>query len=236
MRRKIKEIVHDPAVAEQVTPTEPFFTKRPPLEHGYYAAFNRDNVSVVDMKRSPIQEITPAGVRTGDQLHEVDIIILATGFDAYTGGVLDLNVRGRNGQSLDDKWQDGPVDYLGLMVHGFPNMFMHYCGPYNPAILVNAPILIEQQGEWIAECIRHLRDQRIEHIEPDEQAERGFVELTRQTAAATLIPETDSWWTGTNVDGKERTLLAWVGGFPEYRRLCDEAAADGYAAFKLASA
>ncbi len=235
MRRKIKEIVRDPAVAEQVTPTEPFFTKRPPIEHGFYAAFNRDNVSIVDMKRSPVEEITPTGVRTADAHYEVDIILLATGFDAYTGGVLDLGIRGRDGQPLEAKWQDGPVDYLGLMVHGFPNMFMHYCGPYNPAILVNAPILIEQQGEWIVDCIGHLRERGLNRIEPEEEAERQFVELTQQTADATLIPETDSWWTGTNIEGKKRTLLSWVGGFPEYRRLCDEAAADGYAGFTLTS-
>ena len=233
LRAKIHEIVRDPDVADEVMPKDPFVTKRPPLEHGYYAALNRDNVTVVDMKRSPIENVTAKGISTREGDYEVDMILIATGFDAFTGSVLAMNIRGRDGLELREKWADGPRDYLGLMVNGFPNMFMLYCGPYNPAILTNAPTLIEQQGEWIVECLEHLRAHGYNSVEPLKEAEDQFVELHQQIADATLIPKTASWWTGTNIDGKTRTLLSWCGGFPEYRRVCDEAAAGGYEGLAL---
>jgi cyclohexanone monooxygenase len=232
LRTKIKALVRDPEVAEQITPTVPFVTKRPPLEHGYYSAFNRDNVSLVNMKEAPIAEITPKGIRTADTEYEVDIIIMATGFDAFTGAVLDIDIRGRNGLGLREKWADGPRDYLALTVEGFPNMFMIYCGPFNPAILTNAPTLIEQQGEWIVECLAHMREQGYNYIEPLQDAEDAFVQLHQDTANATLIPETESWWTGTNIEGKPRMLLSWCGGFPAYRDICNEAA-ERYEGFAL---
>jgi cation diffusion facilitator CzcD-associated flavoprotein CzcO len=224
LRAKIKGLVRDPELAERVTPTVPFVTKRPPIEHGYYSAFNRSNVSLVDMKAAPIAEITPTGIRTADAEYEVDIIVMATGFDAFTGAVLDMDIRGRDGLGLAEKWADGPRDYLALTVQGFPNMFMVYCGPYNPAILTNAPTLIEQQGEWIVDCLTYLRENGFDSIEPRRDAEDEFVTLHQETSNATLIPETESWWTGTNIEGKPRTLLSWCGGFPAYRDLCDEAA------------
>lgn len=232
LRTKIKSLVRDSEVAEQITPTVPFVTKRPPLEHGYYSAFNRDNLSLVDMKAAPIAEITPTGIRTADAEYEVDIIILATGFDAYTGAVLDIDIQGRGGLGLREKWADGPRDYLAITVQGFPNMFMIYCGPYNPAILTNAPTLIEQQGEWVAHCLEHMREHGYDYIEPRQDAEDAFVQLHQETSNATLIPETESWWTGTNIEGKPRMLLSWCGGFPEYRRICDEAA-ERYEGFEL---
>jgi cyclohexanone monooxygenase len=233
LRSKIATIVRDPAVAELVTPKVPFATKRPPIEHGYYACFNRDNVTVVDIKGSPIERITPAGIRTTDGEYQVDIIVVATGFDAYTGSLLAIDIRGRNGLSLRDRWAQGPRNFLGLAAHGFPNMFMLYCGPYNPAILTNAPTLIEQQGEWIIECLRYLDATGCDYIEARPESEEEFLRLHQETADATLIPRTDSWWTGTNVAGKTRTLLSWCGGFPAYRELCDKAAADDYQAFTL---
>jgi cation diffusion facilitator CzcD-associated flavoprotein CzcO len=232
LRTKIKALVHDPDVAEQITPRVPFVTKRPPLEHGYYSAFNRDNVDLVNMKDAPIAEITPKGIRTADAEYEVDIIIMATGFDAFTGAVLDIDIRGRNGLGLREKWADGPRDYLALTVEGFPNMFMIYCGPFNPAILTNAPTLIEQQGEWVAGCLGHMREHGYNYIEPLQDAEDAFVQLHQDTANATLIPETESWWTGTNIEGKPRMLLSWCGGFPAYRDLCSEAA-ERYEGFAL---
>lgn len=229
---KIQTLVDDPTVAEQLTPTSPFVSKRPPLEHGYYSAFNRDNVDLVNMKTDPISEITPTGVRTQSGAYEVDIIVLATGFDAYTGPLFDIDIRGRGGLRLREKWADGPRDYLGLAVQSFPNMFMIYCGPYNPAILTNGPTLIEQQGEWIADCLRHMQQHGYDYIEPRQDAEDAFVQLHQDTANDTFIPETASWWTGTNIEGKPRTPLSWCGGFPAYRELCDQAA-ERYEGFDL---
>ena len=222
--RKIRARVDDPALAERLIPFEPIGTKRPPIEHGYYSAFNRDNVSLVDIKAAPIAEITRKGVRLADGTeYEVDILLLATGFDAYTGTVLEMDIRGRGGLSLAEKWAERPANYLGLTVSGFPNMFMHYCGAYNPAILSNAITLIEQQGQWITNCLAQLRDQGIDTIEPRPEAEDEFLLLHDTIAAATPIPDTASWWTGTNVEGKPRGLLSWVGGLPEYTRICNEA-------------
>ncbi|WP_343600738.1 NAD(P)/FAD-dependent oxidoreductase [Mycobacterium sp.] len=236
LRGKISSLVRDPGLAEELTPTSPIGSKRPPIEHGYYLSFNRDNVSLVNMKRTPIEEITATGVRTSDGMeYEVDIILFATGFDAYTGAMLDMDIRGKGGRRLADKWVDGPTNYLGLTVEGFPNMFMIYCGPYNPAILTNGPTLIEQQGEWIIDCLAHLRDNGFESIEPRKEAEAGFVQLHTDTANATFIPGTASWWTGTNIEGKPHVVLSWCGGFPEYRRICTEAAQD-YAGFELTPA
>jgi cyclohexanone monooxygenase len=233
LRSKIHEIVRDSAVADLVMPKVPFVTKRPPIEHGYYAAFNRENVTLVDMKSSPIKRITPKGIRTSDREYEVDIIVLATGFDAYTGSMLAMDIRGRGGKPLGEKWRGDLRAYLGLSVSDFPNMFMVYCGPFNPAILTNAPTLIEQQGEWVTQCIRHMRARGYDYIEARPEAEDRFLKLHGEISNATLIPQTDSWWTGTNIEGKARQLLSWCGGFPAYRQLCDEEAAAGYPGFIL---
>ncbi len=233
---KIASLIRDPELARELTPTSPFVSKRPPIEHGYYSAFNRDNVSLVNIKTAPIEEVAATGLRTADgKEYDVDIILFATGFDAFTGALLAMDIRGKDGRRLADKWADGPTNYLGLTVEGFPNMFMIYCGPYNPAILTNGPTLIEQQGEWIADCLEHLRNNGFQSIEPRQQAEEEFVQLHTEIANATLIPTTDSWWTGTNIAGKPKALLSWCGGFPEYRRVCDEAA-QTYAGFQFTTA
>ncbi|HZD64745.1 MAG TPA: NAD(P)/FAD-dependent oxidoreductase, partial [Acidimicrobiales bacterium] len=230
---KIRNTIRNPEAAAVVTPTEPFASKRPPIEHGYYEAFNRPNVHAVDLKASPITEVTESGINAGGTEYPVDVIILATGFDAFTGSLVAMDIRGRGGRSLRDEWADGPRNLLGLMAHGFPNLFMLYCGPFNPAILINAPTLIEQQGDWIAECIAHMDRHGHDAVEPTREAEDAFLDLHEQVAAATVIPGTASWWTGTNVEGKWRRVLSWCGGFPEYRRLCDEAAANGYQSFEM---
>jgi cyclohexanone monooxygenase len=225
LARKIRERVADPEVAERLIPREPIVSKRPPIEHGYYTAFNRDNVTLVDIKSAPITEITESGVRTADgEEYEVDILLLATGFDAYTGSLLKIDVRGRGGLTLADKWADGLKTYLGLAVNGFPNMFMLYCGPLNPAILTNAVTLIEQQGKWIIDRLSHMLENGLETMEPTELAETQFVDFHNAVAQATLIPSTNSWWTGTNIEGKSSGLLSFVGGFPQYQLLCEEAA------------
>jgi cyclohexanone monooxygenase len=227
MARKIRARVTDPEVAERLIPREPVVSKRPPIEHGYYTAFNRDNVTLVDIKAAPITEITESGVRTADgQEYEVDILLLATGFDAYTGSLMKIDVRGRGGMTLADKWADGLKTYLGLAMNGFPNMFMLYCGPLNPAILTNAVTLIEQQGKWIIERLAHMQENGLESMEATEEAEAQFVEFHKAVADMTLIPQTASWWTGTNVEGKPRGLLSFVGGFPQYQLLCQEAASN----------
>ncbi|MEC9340136.1 MAG: NAD(P)/FAD-dependent oxidoreductase, partial [Pseudomonadota bacterium] len=162
---RIHEIVDDPQVADRLTPKYPFFTKRPPLEHGYYEAFNRANVTLVDVRETPIEAITAAGIRTSDDDFPVDVIILATGFDAMTGTLFDIDIRGRQGLPLKDKWADGPRTYLGLTTAGFPNLFM-ISGPQSPSVLTNMPVSIEQHVEWIADCIAYLNGQGIDSIEP----------------------------------------------------------------------
>lgn len=234
MREKIAQVVRDPERAARLTPTSPFVSKRPPIEHGYYAAFNRDNVSIVDTKENPVAEVTAHSIRMTDGTeHEVDIILFATGFDAFTGSLFALNIRGKDGVALRDRWANGPSTFLGMTVPGFPNMFLHYCGPQNPAILTNGPTLIEQQGNWIGDCLAHMERNGYTVIDTDPDAEAAFMEAHNTIANATLIPGTASWWTGTNVDGKPSGLLSWCGGFPEYRRHCDEAATD-FAAFTFA--
>lgn len=232
---KIHEIVHDPKVADLLAPKYPFFTKRPPLEHGYYEAFNRDNVTLVDVRRSPIGEITPKGVRAGDAEYEVDCIIYATGFDAMTGALFAIDIRGRDGLPLKEKWADGPRTYLGLTTQGFPNMFM-ITGPQSPSVLTNMPVSIEQHADWIAGCIAYMRGRGFERIEPLREAEDGWVAHHNQLADMTLIPQTDSWWVGANIPGKQRLLYPYVGGLDNYRRACDQVAEKGYEGFALIAA
>lgn len=225
MRERIRRLVHDPAVAELVTPTQPFMTKRPPVEHGYYSALNRPNVALVDLKSEPIHQITRSGIVTSAQTYDVDVIIFATGFDAFTGAVLDIDIAGRDGLTLQQKWATGVSTYLGLAYHGFPNLFTLYCGPFVPAY-ANAPVLIEQQAEWILDCLAHMSKVDAVAIEATAHAEAVYKRTHDEIADMTLIPETESWWTGTNVEGKQRTVLPWCGGFQTYRAVCDQAASD----------
>ncbi len=231
IRSKIREIVKDPEVAEALCPKDHLFlSRRPPLEHGYYEAFNRDNVTLVDVRKSPIVEITRNGVRTTDAEYEVDSIIFATGFDAMTGALFAIDIRGRGGQSLRDKWADGPRTYLGLTTSGFPNMFI-ITGPQSPSVLANMPVAIEQHVEWIADCIRYMRDRQLDSIEALPEAEDRWVDHHNQIASFTVIAETNSWWVGTNVAGKPRVVYPYVGGFNNYRQICDDVAAKGYEGF-----
>ncbi len=233
VRAKIRATVHDADVAELLAPKDhPFSTKRPPLEHGYYEAFNRDNVTLVDLHRTPIQTMTAHGVRTADREYAVDSIIFATGFDAMTGALTRMDIRGRGGLSLQAKWADGPRTYLGVATHGFPNMFM-ITGPQSPSVLSNMPVSIEQHGDWIADCLSYLRAHGVKSIEPTLAAEDGWVAHVAEAAAATLLPLTDSWWVGANIPGKPRQLYAYIGGVGPYRTRCDEVAANGYEGFAL---
>ncbi len=233
IRARIRELVYDPKVAELLIPRDHhFFTKRPPLEHGYYEAFNRDNVTLIDVRSTPIEEITPQGIRTSDTEYEADAIIFATGFDAMTGSLFKMNISGRDGITLNDKWADGPRTYLGLATHGFPNMFM-ITGPQSPSVLTNMTVAIEQHVEWITDCINYLRSHGVRMIEAQAEAEEAWVNHATQVAEATLLVNTPSWWVGANIPGKPRLLYPYVGGLGFYKQQCDEVAANGYRGFAL---
>jgi cyclohexanone monooxygenase len=235
IRGKIREMIKDPATGELLAPKDhPFFTKRPPLENGYYEAFNRDNVTLLDARAVPIEEITPRGVRTAEGEYEVDAIVYATGFDAMTGTLFGMGITGRDGLRLQDKWADGPRTYLGLTTRGFPNLFV-ITGPQSPSVLSNMPVAIEQNVEWIAGLIQYMRAHGLDVAEPAQEAEDNWVEHHNQVAAATLLPATDSWWMGANIPGKPRTLYPYVGGVGPFRVICQEVAEKGYEGLVLTS-
>jgi cation diffusion facilitator CzcD-associated flavoprotein CzcO len=235
IRARIRETVHDPAVAELLAPSDhPFFTKRPPLETNYYATYNRDNVELIDINRTPIATVTPAGLRTSEREYEVDAIVFATGFDTMTGTLFKMGIIGRDGLSLKDKWADGPSTYLGLTTHGFPNLFM-ITGPQSPSVLSNMPVAIEQNTEWIAGLIGHMREVGADYSEATAEAERGWVEHHNQVADATLLLGTNSWWVGANIPGKPRTLYPYVGGVGAFRDICADVARKGYEGITLTS-
>ena len=233
IRSKIREIVADPDVAEALTPTDhPFGTKRPCLDSGYFETFNRDNVTLVDLRRTPIVEIVPSGVRTTHAVHELDSLVFATGFDAMTGAVLRIDVRGRGGSLLREKWAAGPRTYLGLATAGFPNLFI-VTGPGSPSVLSNMVVSIEQHVDWIADCISFLRAKGIGAIEATVESEDAWVDHVNELANGTLFPTANSWYVGANVPGKPRVFMPYVGGLPIYRATCDEVTADGYRGFSL---
>jgi cation diffusion facilitator CzcD-associated flavoprotein CzcO len=235
LRCRIRERVTDPEIGELLSPRDhPFFTKRPPLENGYYKTFNRDNVTLVDVRTAPIQEITPHGVRTADAEFEVDTIVYATGFDAMTGTLFKLGIRGRNGLGLQEKWAHGPHSYLGVATHGFPNLFM-ITGPQSPSVLSNMPVSIEQHVDWITGCLRTLRQKGLDTIEPLPEAEDDWVAHHNEVTQTTLLPRANSWWVGTNIPGKPRNLYPYVGGVGTYRLICDEVAARDYDGFAKGS-
>jgi cation diffusion facilitator CzcD-associated flavoprotein CzcO len=233
VRNKIRERVKDPVVAEKLIPKDhPFGTKRVPLESGYYEVYNRENVVLVDLHETPIERITPKGIKTSAAEYEFDIIIFATGFDAVTGAFNRMDIRGVGGQTLKDKWADGPHTYLGLQSAGFPNLFT-LVGPHNGATFCNIPRCIEQNVEWVTECIRYLRTHDYARIEAQLNAEDAWTEHVAETAARTLLPMADSWFMGANTPGKKRAFLLYAGGSPAYRQKCEEVVAKGYDGFML---
>jgi cyclohexanone monooxygenase len=233
IREKIREQVDNPDVAELLVPdTYPYGTKRPPLETNYYRTFNRDNVTLVDLRSTPPLRIGPTGIQTGTALHECTSIVLATGFDAMSGPLLRMGIHGRDGLSLGTSWEQGPRTNLGLMVDGFPNLFM-ITGPQSPSVLYNMPLAIEDHVNWITNCISYLRERRITTIEPTTASVDGWVQHTREVADATLMPTTPSWYSGDNIPGKPRTFMVYLGGAPQYRQICDNVAANGYEGFLL---
>lgn len=232
----VARIVKDPRTAAALVPSHPFACKRPIIDQGYYETFNRDNVTLVDLRTTPIREVTPTGIHTDDGLYEVDVIIYATGFDAMTGALNRIDVRGRDGSSLRDFWAgQGPLSYLGLAVAGFPNLFTVQ-GPGSPSAATNFVAALEQHVEWIGDCIAYLRANGIRTIEPLAAAQQEWVEHASALVAPTVLvhPSCNSWYNGGNVPGKKRMYMGYTGGIPEYRRRCDEIAAGGYTGFKLA--
>jgi len=232
VREKIGAVVKDPGLAALLQPTSyPIGTKRICLDTDYFETFNRDNVTLVDVRAAPIERITAAGVRAGGTEHALDAIVLATGFDAMTGSFAKLDIRGRR-ETLNAKWAEGPKTYLGLMIAGFPNMFM-ITGPGSPSVLSNMMVSIEQHVDWIADCLAWLRERDIAGIEAAQQAEDQWVAHVNEVAQATLYPRAASWYMGANIPGKPRVFLPYIGGVPVYRQICDDVAAKGYEGFAL---
>lgn len=236
IRSKISEIVKDPEVAEKLKPTYYYAAKRPVLDTNYYETYNRENVTLVDVKAAPIVEITPKGLRTTESEYELDIIVFATGYDGMTGPLLKIDIRGKDGLSLKEKWDDGAQvkTYLGIANSGFPNMFM-ITGPESPSALSNNPVSIEQHVEWIGDCIEYLREHGVETMEAKAEAEEAWSKHCKELADSTLYTKVDSWYTGANIEGKPRGFLIYVGGVGEYRKICDEVAAKGYEGFSFMS-
>jgi cyclohexanone monooxygenase len=233
VRGKIAQIVKDPAVAKILQPTTyPIGTKRICLDTDYYETFNRNNVTLVDVRNAPIDEITPKGLIVGGKEYEFDAIVFATGFDAMTGSFAKVDIRGRNGITLKDKWAEGPKTYLGLMVTGFPNLFF-VTGPGSPSVLSNMILSIEQHVDWITDCLSNLRKQKVGAMEATQKAENDWVAHVNEVAYKTLYPHANSWYMGANVPGKPRVFMPYIGGVPAYRQICDKVAANNYEGFTL---
>jgi cyclohexanone monooxygenase len=235
VRDKIRGSVTDPRVAEMLTPTtHPIGTKRICIDAGYYETFNRPNVRLVDVSATPIVSITPTGVQTTSELLPCDDLVFATGFDAITGTLLAIDIRGRDGVRLSERWADGPSTYLGLAVPGFPNMFM-VTGPGSPGVLSNMVHSIEQHVEWITACMAAARRRGCDQVEATPEAARAWDQHIGELAAATLFPLANSWYMGANIPGKPRRFMNYVAGVGSYRKICDQVADDDYRGFVMDS-
>ena len=213
-----------------------FGCKRQVLDRDYYATYNRDNVTLVDVRDSPIIRITETGLETSTGHTELDVLVYATGFDAMTGALTRANITGRQGMLLTDKWASGPVTYLGLQMQGFPNLFT-VTGPGSPSVLCNMLVAIEQHVNWIADCITHLGDKHIDTIEPLESSERDWIQHVNEVSEGTMYtaPNCNSWYLGANIEGKTRIFMPYVGGYPRYKAKCDQESESGYAGFQCTS-
>jgi cyclohexanone monooxygenase len=233
-RDKTRARIADPALAEKLAPAEsphPFGAKRPSLEQWYYEVFNQDNVVLVDVREEPIAEITATGVRTARRHFELDVLVLATGFDASTGGLTQIDIRGASGRTLEETWRDGVQTHLGLGIPDFPNLLMLY-GPQSPTAFCNGPTCAELQGDWVADCLCHLRDRGLSRIAATAAAGESWTQHMADLAATTLLPFAESWYMGANIPGKRRQLLHHI-GVQEYLAHCRESAANGYSGFEL---
>ena len=231
----VRKRVHDPETAEALIPKDyRMGCKRLVVEIDYFETYNRDNVTLVDLRKGGITEITPTSVRTEQGEHELDVLVLATGFDALTGPLTRIDVRGRGGQLLGDAWRDGPRAYLGLMAAGFPNLFM-ITGPGSPSVLSNMVVSIEQHVEWIGAALARLRSDGLTTIEPSPEAQDEWLDHVQEASIGTpyTAPSCNSWYVGANIEGKARVILPYTGGVGKYREICDEVAAEGYRGFVL---
>ena len=231
VRNKIRSIVTDPATAELLCPHHVIGCKRLCVDTGYYATFNRPNVHLVDVSKNPIETLTTAGLRTGGVDYEFDCIVFATGFDAMTGTLLKIDVRGVDGITLQDAWSAGPRTYLGLNVHGFPNFFT-ISGPGSPSVLSNMMVSIEQHVHWIGDCIDAIEAKGAKAIEATEAAQTEWVDVVNLIASATLVHNCNSWYLGANVPGKTRVFMPFL-GFPMYVEVCDDVVANDYRGFVM---
>jgi cyclohexanone monooxygenase len=231
VRAKIRSIVKDQSVADLLCPTHPIGCKRVSVGDGYYETYNRGNVHLVDIRSSPIEKITADGPVMAGKTYGVDVLICATGFDAMTGPILSIEIVGRNGVRLVDKWAAGPKNYLGLSVNGFPNLFT-MTGPGSPSVLTNMHVSIEHHSDWITNCLAAMMAAQKTEIEATESAEQNWVKRVDDIANGTIFPSCNSWYLGANIPGKPRMFMPYV-GFPSYAQVCASVAADGYAGFRL---
>ncbi len=230
---KIRQRVKDPAVAELLIPHgQHIATRRLCIDTNYYETYNRDNVSLVSIKQTPIERIVANGIQTTAGLHEFDCIVFATGYDAVTGALLRVDIRGECGLSLCDKWAEGPRTNLGLMIAGFPNMFT-VTGPGSPSVFSNVIVSIEQHVDWIANCLGYMQEHGKTNIATTEEAESAWVDQVNELVSKTLFPQANSWYLGANVPGKPRVFMAYIGGVGNFRKICDQVSADGYPGFEM---
>ena len=232
VRGKIRGIVEDPKVAELLSPQGVFGCKRLCLDSGYFETFNRPNVKLVNVGATPIESITRQGIRVNGHEYEFDMLVIATGFDAMTGALLRMDIKGRDKITLRDKWDEGPKTYLGLATAGFPNLFL-VTGPGSPSVLSNMVPSIEQHVEWISDCLEYLRNQKMTEIEADKSAENAWVDHVDEVAGKTLRYQCNSWYLGANISGKPRVFMPYIGGMPSYVEKCNTVAANGYEGFKI---
>ncbi|NBT41411.1 MAG: cyclohexanone monooxygenase, partial [Alphaproteobacteria bacterium] len=235
IKEQIRTVVSDKETAEKLANIDhPFATKRPPIDSHYFETYNEDHVHLIDVRSDPIDHIDEHGlVLASGARHDLDIIVFATGFDAMTGSLLNLNITGKQGQPLKEAWSAGPYTYLGLQVSGFPNMFT-ITGPGSPSVLCNMPVAIEQHVEWIADCIAYMREHDHQLIETDDEHCKNWVAEVNRAAEATLLPKANhSWYLGANVPGKPRVFMPYAGGMHHYRKICDDVQMEGYAGFHL---
>jgi cation diffusion facilitator CzcD-associated flavoprotein CzcO len=231
--RKIRSRVKDPKVAEKLIPKDHGFgLRRVPMETNYYEVYNQPNVTLVDIKEAPIERITAKGIKTAAAEYDLDLIIYATGFEAVTGALARIDIRGVGGVSLQEHWKDGPVTYLGMQTTGFPNFFT-LVGPNNGSTFCNIPRCIEQNVDWLTDLIADMRAKGLTRVEPTAQAEVAWTEHVDETARATLFPTVNSWFMGVNpnIPGRKKKFMLYAGGFPLYRKTCADVAAKGYEGF-----
>ncbi|MFD7618579.1 flavin-containing monooxygenase [Streptomyces sp. NPDC059802] len=233
VREKIRDAVDDPATARKLVPLDyPIGAKRICVDSGYYSTYNRENVDLVDLRAEPLVEITEDGIRTEAGTYPAEVLVLATGYDAMTGPLTRIDIRGRGGRSLKEQWSSGPRSYLGLAVAGFPNL-LTITGPGSPSVLVNMVRAVEQHVDWIVDCLRRLREDGVDRIEARPEAQDSWVAHVNEVADTTLYPRANSWYVGANVEGKARVFMPFAGGLSHYRERCEEVARSGYRGFAL---